>query len=100
LDKFDVIISPDTNLGHAENLKWILTYIELMSGIRVKYHKSELIPVYCVSEEERQQFASIFGCPEEFPTKHLVIPLHYSKLRTKDLQPLIDKIIKRIAGWR
>jgi hypothetical protein len=30
----------------------------------------------------------------------LGIPLHYDKLRRADLQPLIDKILKRIAGWR
>jgi hypothetical protein len=25
--------------------------------------------------------------------------LHYDKLRKEDIQPLVDKIIKRIAGW-
>jgi hypothetical protein len=35
-----------------------------------------------------------------FPIKYLGIPLHYEKLRREDLQPLIDKILKRIAGWR
>jgi hypothetical protein len=28
------------------------------------------------------------------------VPLHYTNLRKKDLQPIIDKIIKRIAGWK
>jgi hypothetical protein len=35
-----------------------------------------------------------------FPIKYLGVPLHYNKLRREDLQPLIEKIIKRIAGWR
>lgn len=26
--------------------------------------------------------------------------MHYSNLRKEDLQPVVDKIIKRIAGWR
>ena len=34
------------------------------------------------------------------PSKYLGIPLHYEKLRREDIQPLIDKIMKRIAGWR
>lgn len=43
----------------------------------------------------------IFGCPEgTFPIKYLGIPLHHQKLRREDLQPLVDKILKRIAGWR
>jgi hypothetical protein len=36
----------------------------------------------------------------DFSIKYFGIPLHYSKLRREDLQPLIDKIIKRMAGWR
>ena len=36
----------------------------------------------------------------EFPIKYLGVPLHYTKLRRKDLQPMVDKIIKRIVGWR
>jgi hypothetical protein len=35
-----------------------------------------------------------------FPIKYLGIPLHYNKLSREDLQPLVNKIIKRIAGWR
>jgi hypothetical protein len=37
-----------------------------------------------------------------FPIKYLGIPLHciYDKHRREDIQPLIDKILKRIAGWR
>jgi hypothetical protein len=43
----------------------------------------------------------IFGCPVgEFPIKYLGIPLHHNKLRREDLKSLVDKIIKRIAGWR
>jgi hypothetical protein len=28
------------------------------------------------------------------------VPIHFEKLTREDLQPLIDKLIKRIAGWR
>jgi hypothetical protein len=36
----------------------------------------------------------------EFSIKYLGVPLHHSKLRKEDLQPVIDKIVKRIAGWK
>jgi hypothetical protein len=35
-----------------------------------------------------------------FPIKYLGFPLHFYKLRREDLQPIIYKILKRIAGWR
>jgi hypothetical protein len=71
-----------------------------MSGMRVNYHKSELVTLN-MEEEEIESFASIFGCPVgSFPIKYLGVPLHSNKLRIEDLQPLIDKIIKRIAVWR
>jgi hypothetical protein len=82
-------------------LKWTLTCFELLSGMRVNYHKSELVPINYEKEDEIQECAEVFGCPVgDFPIKYLGIPLHYLKLRREDLQPLVDKIIKRIAGWR
>ena len=35
-----------------------------------------------------------------FPLKYLGVPLHYDKLSREDLQPLVDKLLLRIAGWR
>lgn len=43
----------------------------------------------------------MFGCPVgDLPITYLGAPLHYEKLKGEYLQPLVDKIIKRIAGWR
>jgi hypothetical protein len=73
----------------------------MMSGMRINDNKSELVPINPIGSEENQGFADIFGCPVgDFSIKYLGSPLHYHKLKREDLQPLIDKIIKRIAGWR
>jgi hypothetical protein len=32
-------------MGKAENLKWILTCFKIMSGMRVNYHKSEIVSI-------------------------------------------------------
>jgi hypothetical protein len=37
------------------------------------------------------------GC---LPFKYLGVPLHFEKLKREDLQPILDKLIKRIEGWR
>ena len=36
----------------------------------------------------------------DFPIKYIGIPLHFSKLGRDDLQPLVDSLLKRLAGWR
>jgi hypothetical protein len=95
------ILFVDNEVEGARNLKWVLTCFELISGMRINYHKSELVPVHIERGEDISCFVEIFRCSVgTLPIKYLGIPLHYSKLRREDLQPLIDKIIKRIAGWR
>lgn len=41
----DTILYLSKDVSKAENLKWILTYFELLSGMRVNYQKSEMIPI-------------------------------------------------------
>jgi hypothetical protein len=47
-------------------------------------------------------FQIVSTCPVggNLPFKYLGVPLHFEKLRREDLQPIIDKLIKRSAGWR
>lgn len=46
-------------------------------------------------------FAQTLGCKiSAFPIKYLGAPLHFSKIRKEDLQPTVDKIIKKAVGWR
>ena len=96
----DTILFLDNDSTHASNLKIVLTWFEQVSGMRINYSKSELIPIN-MDDQELADFLSILVCNKaNFPIKYLGIPLHYDKLRREDIQPLLDKIIKRIAGWR
>lgn len=68
--------------------------------MRINYTKSELIPIN-IECGEFQEYITLLGCGGgNFPIKYLGIPLHHDKLTREDIQPLIDKIMKRIAGWR
>lgn len=68
--------------------------------MRINYHKSKNIPLN-LSEEQIHVAAHIFRCPiGSFPIKYLGIPLHFDKLRREDIQPLVDKILRKIASWR
>jgi hypothetical protein len=51
--------------------------------------------------DDSNVLAQVFGCKiSELPIKYLGVPLHFIKLRKEDLQPIVDAIITRIAGWR
>lgn len=68
--------------------------------MKINYSKSEMIPIG-MEEGEFSPFAEALGYKVgNFPIKYLGIPLHYDKLRREDIQPLVDKILKRMAGWR
>jgi hypothetical protein len=90
----------ENDLDKAANLKWLLVYFEQLSGMKINYNKSDLL-VVGVDEDRANEFARIFCCKRsEFPIKYLGVPLHFAKLRREDLQPVIDKIVKRIVGWK
>jgi hypothetical protein len=96
----DTIIFSSVEEGHLKNLKCCLIWFEVLSRMRINYHKSEIIPIN-ITDEEVQEVARIFTCPVgNFPIKYLGVPLHFDKLRREDIQPLVDKIIKRIASWK
>jgi CRISPR/Cas system endoribonuclease Cas6 (RAMP superfamily) len=50
---------------------------------------------------EAAPFLDILQCVAgKFPVKYLGLPLHFSKLKREDLQPLVDSLLSRMAGWR
>jgi hypothetical protein len=96
----DMILFVENNPEKARNLKWVLTYFEQVLGMKVNYYKSELIPIN-LDADETIELQHILECVVgSFPIKYLGVPLHFEKLRRENLQPIIDKILKRIAGWR
>jgi len=96
----DTLLFLENNMEKACNLKWLLVCFEQMSGMKINYDKSDLLTVG-LEEVHANEFARLFCCKKgDFPIEYLGVPLHYTKLTRKDLQPMVDKIIKRIAGWR
>jgi hypothetical protein len=68
--------------------------------MRISYHKSELIGIN-LDSSEISPFLEILQCVEgHFPIKYLGLPLHFEKLKREELQPLIDSLLKQMAGWR
>jgi len=94
----DTLLFLEDDLTKAANLKWMLVCYEQLSGMKINYDKSDLL-VVGMEEDRANEFARILCCKRSnFPIKYLGVPLHFAKLRREDLQPIIDKIVKRIAG--
>jgi hypothetical protein len=92
----DTLLFLNKSLDNARNLKWLLSCFEQMSGMRINFHKCDLVPIN-ISVEESQEYAQSLSCKLGcFPIKYLGAPLHYRRLRKEDLQPVIDKIIKKL----
>ena len=89
----------DASADHARHLKWILACFEKLSGLCINFHKSDLHTIN-LDEETAKEFPQIFCCQiGDFPFKYLGVPLHFKKLRREDIQPIIDRIIRKISGW-
>ena len=73
---------------------------EQLSGLKINCDKSDLLTIGLLKDEEKDM-AKIFCCKQgKFPFKYLGVPLHHSKLRKEDIKPIVDKVIKRVAGWK
>jgi hypothetical protein len=96
----DTLLFLKNDVSFAINLKWLLSCFEQMSGMRINFHKCDLIAIN-VDDESAQNLSQTLSCGlRKFPMKYLGVHLHYKNLRKEDLQPVIDKILKKAGGWR
>lgn len=95
----DTIILLKGTAQQAIVLKELLDSFVLFSGLKINYHKSTLVPIH-MSQQEATSAASTLQCPiSSLPCNYLGLPLSTSKISHCLLQPIIDKIDRRLAGW-
>ena len=96
----DTILFLQNDLLQAAHFKWILACFEKLSGMKINYNKSDLLTLG-ISEEDKRALARCFCCNiGSFPIKYLGVPLHFNKLKREDIQPIVDKLMNRVAGWK
>lgn len=89
------LIFLENNLEKAQNLKWILAMF-----MRINFDKSDMIPIN-LPENDLCRLTQHFGCKtNQLPIKYLDVPLHHIKLTKEALLHVVDKVIKRVDGWR
>lgn len=82
----------------VRSLKRILRCFEVMSGLRINYHKSQVCGVG-VSDESLARFVSILNCTiKKLPIQYLGLPLGANPNRKQTWKPVLDKIRSRLAS--
>jgi hypothetical protein len=93
-----LFLQHDTNA--ACHLKWLMMCFEQLPGMKINYHKSDLTPIN-LDPEDTKKYAQILCCEiGSFPFRYLRVPLNYEKLKREDIQPIVDRILSRISGWK
>jgi hypothetical protein len=62
----DTLVFINNDVEQPQNLKWLLVLFEQISGIRINFNKSDLIPIN-VNSEECNVLAQVIGC-KSFPS--------------------------------
>jgi hypothetical protein len=92
-----MIENDDTSIN---NLKFLLICFELLSGLKINYHKSEVI-VMGVSSQEQTRVANLLNCKEgEFPLKYLGFPISDRKLTIAELESVVAIVGSRVDPWQ
>jgi hypothetical protein len=77
----DTMVFMDHNMEQARNVKLLLTAFELMSGLKINFHKSELF-YYGLAKEHEDDYSRLFGCGiGSIPFTYLKIPMMHCRLR-------------------
>jgi hypothetical protein len=96
-DTMILIENDDTGIN---NLKFLLICFELLSGLKINYHKSEVI-VMGVSRQEQARVANLLNCKEgEFPFRYLGFPISDKKLTIAELEPVVATVGSRVDPWQ
>jgi hypothetical protein len=76
----DTIIFMDHDLYKAQNMILLLCAFEQASGLKINFHKSELV-CFGQAQEAVEQYTTLFECQEgSLPLKYLGILIHYKRL--------------------
>jgi hypothetical protein len=96
----DTLIFMDHDLDKAQNMKLLLCAFEQALGLKINFHKSELL-CFGQAQNEVEQYTTLFGCQEGgLPLKYLGIPIHFQKLRNVGWKKVEECFEKRLSRWK
>lgn len=96
----DTIIMLKPNIESVELLKRALLAFEKMSGLKINYAKSDILPIN-LSQSEAGSLADVIGCKiGDPPLTYWGIPIHWRKPGRSVWNDLIQKLQKKLSSWK
>jgi hypothetical protein len=96
-DDAGVFAHPDKD--ELLSLSAILDFFGKASGLITNIAKTEVFPIRCDDIDITDLLSDFPAKVGQFPGNYLGLPLHYKRLRKVHLQPLIDKIGRKLPRW-
>ena len=80
-------------------VRYVFDWFEAVSGLKINLSKSEIVPVGDTPNIE--EIKQILGCQQSvLPMKYLGLPLGAKFKEKSILNPDIEKVERRLAGWK
>ncbi|CAL5355404.1 unnamed protein product [Camellia sinensis] len=96
----DTILFCEADLLEITTLKRIFRCFEIMSGLKINFHKSTICGVG-VSEALITIFSSTLNClNQKLPLKYLGLPLAANPRSKATWKPVLDKYKSKLSGWK
>lgn len=95
----DVAIFCHPSTDQLTAVRAILHVFGHASGRHTNFAKCSATPIHC-SDDETADIAAVLTCPlSSFPIPYLGLPLSVRKVPTSALQPLVDRMVKKLSTW-
>ncbi|GAU51064.1 hypothetical protein TSUD_300060 [Trifolium subterraneum] len=96
----DTLIIGKRSWSNIFSMKATLHLFELISGLKVNFHKSELIGIN-VKSSWLKEAASALNCKVGvFPTRYLGLPIGADPRKLRTWEPVINVLRKRLSSWK
>lgn len=96
----DACIFANLDKEELHALYTILATFGEASRLITNLSKTEVFPIRCEGINLAEILTSFPAKLAPFPGQYLSLSLHFRRLRRIDFQPLIDKLVGRMPGWK
>uniref|UniRef100_A0A2N9IHU7 Reverse transcriptase domain-containing protein n=1 Tax=Fagus sylvatica TaxID=28930 RepID=A0A2N9IHU7_FAGSY len=95
----DTLIFCGADSEQISNLRYVFTWFEAVSGLKINLSKSKIVPVGDVPHLE--ELVQLLGCKQSvLPMQYLGLPLGATFKETAIWNPVLERVEKRLGSWK